>query len=167
MIGANKVGFAWHYAQVMSGLSIVLTILFQVPLFLYMHDIAKVFTLDPSTRQLLVQVLPVVFISFFFDVVQSQRQGVIRGLNLQMNAAVLTVICYYGIAIPTGAAFAFKQGKGVEGLRAGVLVGQLVLVTIYSILIDCFTNWQSVAHEAQERIYKENLNLPSVRLPFE
>ena len=52
----------------------------------------------------------------------------------------------------------------MEGLRAGVLVGQLVLVTFYSILIDCLTNWQSVAHEAQERIYKESLNLPDVRL---
>ena len=50
MIGANRVGFAWHYAQVMSALSIILTILFQVPLFVYMHEIANVFTRDPSTR---------------------------------------------------------------------------------------------------------------------
>ena len=52
----------------------------------------------------------------------------------------------------------------MEGLRAGILVGQLVLVTFYSILIDCLTNWQSVAHEAQERIYKESLNLPEVKM---
>ena len=71
MIGANRVGFAWHYAQVMSALSIILTILFQVPLFVYMHEIANVFTRDPETRQMLITVLPVVFICFFFDVVQS------------------------------------------------------------------------------------------------
>ena len=37
-------------------------------------------------------------------------------------------------------------------------------MTLYSILIDCLTNWQSVAHEAQERIYKESLNLPQVKM---
>ena len=123
MIGANRVGFAWHYAQVLSALSIVLTIIFLVPLFVYMHEIAHVFTRDPDTKNLLMQVLPVVFICFFFDVVQSQRQGVIRGLNLQRSAALITITCYYGIAVPVGVVFAFKQDKGVEGLRAGVLVG--------------------------------------------
>ena len=69
MIGANRVGFAWHYAQVLSALSIVLTIVFLVPLFIYMHEIAHVFTREPETKKLLMQVLPVVFICFFFDVV--------------------------------------------------------------------------------------------------
>ena len=82
MIGANRVGFAWHYAQVLSALSIILTIVFLVPLFIWMHEIAHVFTHEPDTKKLLMQVLPVVFICFFFDVVQAQRQGVIRGLNL-------------------------------------------------------------------------------------
>ena len=141
MIGANKVGFASHYAQVLSGISIVLTILCQVPLFVYMHDIANVFTHDPITKSLLLQVLPIVFICFFFDVVQSQRQGVIRGLNLQKNAFWITLGCYYLIAIPASVTLAFKQDKGVEGLRAGVLIGQLFLVTFYSILVDCIANW--------------------------
>jgi len=51
-----------------------------------------------------------------------------------------------------GTAFAFRQNLGVEGLRAGVLVGQLVLVTLYTILIDCFTNWQNVADQTLVRI---------------
>ena len=71
MIGANKVGFAWHYAQVMSSLTIVLTILLQLPLFLYMEQIADLFTTDPELKELLMQVLPVVFICFFFDAMQS------------------------------------------------------------------------------------------------
>ena len=51
-----------------------------------------------------------------------------------------------------GAFYAFSQHLGVEGLRAGVLVGQLVLVTLYSILIDCLTNWQVVADETLVRL---------------
>ena len=39
-------------------------------------------------------------------------------------------------------------------------------MTLYSILIDCIANWQSVAHDAQERIYKESINLASLRLYF-
>ena len=57
----------------MSALSIVLTILCQVPLFVYITDIANLFTHDSATKALLLQVLPIVFICFFFDVVQSQR----------------------------------------------------------------------------------------------
>ena len=69
MIGANKVGFAWHYAQVMSSLTIILTILCQVPLFMYMEEIADLFTSDTSTKALLLQVLPVVNLTFFFDAI--------------------------------------------------------------------------------------------------
>ena len=69
MIGANKVGFAWHYAQVLSGFSIIVTIVCQVPLFVYMHPIANMFVHDPETKKILLQVLPIVFICFFFDVV--------------------------------------------------------------------------------------------------
>ena len=53
MIGANKVGFAWHYAQVMSSLTIVMTILCQVPLFVFMEEIADLFTSDPEIKSLL------------------------------------------------------------------------------------------------------------------
>ena len=71
MIGANRVGLAWHYGQVMSALSIILCIICQVPLFMYMNKIAKVFTREPQTLHLLEQVLPIIFICFFFDVIQT------------------------------------------------------------------------------------------------
>ena len=40
---------------------------------MYMEKIALVFTKEPKTLHLLEQVLPVVFICFFFDVIQSQK----------------------------------------------------------------------------------------------
>ena len=146
MIGANRVGYAWHYAQAMTPLSILMTILVLIPLFNNMHEMADLFTSEPGMRELLMQVLPILLICFFFDVLQQQSKGVIRGLNLQRGAVWITLIGYYVVAIPVGLCFAFRQGKGVEGLRAGVLVGQLVLVTLQSILIDCLTNWQNIAH---------------------
>ena len=153
-------GYAWHYAQAMTPLCIVLSILVLIPLFNNMHETADLFTSEPRTMELLLQVLPILLICFFFDVLQQQSKGVIRGLNLQKGAVWITLIAYYVVAIPVGLCFAFRQQKGVEGLRAGVLVGQLVLVTLQSILIDCLTNWQNLAHQAQERIYKESHNLP-------
>jgi len=53
--------------------SIVFTIICQIPLFYYLKDIARLFTKDTETENLLVDVLPIVFICFFFDVVQAQR----------------------------------------------------------------------------------------------
>ena len=80
-------------------------------------------------------------------------------MNLQRNAAFVTVFCYYGIAIPVGSFFAFSDEYGVEGLRVGVLIGQLFLVSFYTMHTECLTNWQSVANETQDRLYKENLIL--------
>ena len=52
--------------------------------------------------------------------------------------------------------FAFNDQFGCEGLRVGVLIGQLFLVSIYTMHTECLTNWQSVATETQDRLYKEN-----------
>lgn len=35
MIGANKVGLAWHYAQILSAFTVIFALLSQVPLFVY------------------------------------------------------------------------------------------------------------------------------------
>jgi len=82
MIGANKVGLAWHYAQILSVFTILFALASQVPLFFYLDDIVNVFTKEEKVKDLLVAVLPLIFICFFFDAVQAQRQGVIRGLSL-------------------------------------------------------------------------------------
>ena len=66
------------------------------------------------------------------------------------------MFCYYVIAVPVGICFAFEEKFGVEGLRVGVLIGQLFLVSIYTMQTECMTNWQSVATEIQDRLYKEN-----------
>lgn len=55
----------------LSAVSIVFTIICQIPLFYYINDIARLFTKDPEIEDLLVEVLPIVFICFFFDVVQA------------------------------------------------------------------------------------------------
>lgn len=123
MIGANRVGFAWHYAQVLSGYVVIVALLFQFPLFFYLKEISFFLSKDEEVRRLLLEVLPLVNICFFFDAIQSQRQGVIRGLGLQGRAAWITFLCYFGITIPVGCAFAFNMKLGIEGLRAGVLVG--------------------------------------------
>ena len=69
MIGANRVGFAWHYAQVISTLTIIFAFLIEVPLFMNIDKIATFFSNDPIIQNMLVEVLPVVFICFFFDAV--------------------------------------------------------------------------------------------------
>lgn len=67
MIGANKVGLAWHYAQLLSAITILFATASQVPLFFYLEDIANVLTKEKKVKDLLVGVLPLIFICFFFD----------------------------------------------------------------------------------------------------
>ena len=73
MIGANRVGFAWHYAQVLSAMTMIFAFLFELPLFINIDKIASLFTTDPILQNMLIEVLPVIFICYFFDAVQSQR----------------------------------------------------------------------------------------------
>ena len=47
MIGANRVGFAWHYAQVISAMTMITAFLIELPLFLNIDMIAELFTNDP------------------------------------------------------------------------------------------------------------------------
>ena len=63
---------------------------------------------------------------------------------------------YYCVAIPVGMSFTFKHKKGVEGLQVGILVGQLVVTSLYSVLLDCMTNWQNVADQNADRLFKAN-----------
>ena len=109
MIGANRVGYAWHYAQVMTPLSIVMTFTFMYPLFAFIDEIALLFTDGSELKDKLMDVLPILFICFFFDVLQSLSKGVVRGLNLQKVAAWITIFCYYAVAIPVGINFAFNR----------------------------------------------------------
>ena len=69
MIGANRVGFAWHYAQVLSAMTMAFAALIAVPLFINVDKIAAEFTSDPILQNMLIEVLPIIFISFFFDAV--------------------------------------------------------------------------------------------------
>ena len=54
MIGANRVGLAWHYGHVLSAITVIIAITSLVPLFFYLEDIANVFTKEKKVKDLLV-----------------------------------------------------------------------------------------------------------------
>lgn len=69
MIGANRVGFAWHYAQVLSAYVVIVALFAQIPLFYCLQDISYLLTKDEAVRKILLDVLPLVNICFFFDAI--------------------------------------------------------------------------------------------------
>ena len=69
MIGANRVGFAWHYAQVLSAMTMIVAFFIGVLLFMNIDKIAAEFTDDLTLQNMLIEVLPIIFICFFFDAV--------------------------------------------------------------------------------------------------
>ena len=69
------------------------------------------------------------------------------------KACLLTVFVYLGVALPLALYLGFVHDKGNEGLRVGILVGQILLIIAYSVLIDGVTNWEDVYREAQRRLY--------------
>ena len=89
---------------------------------MYIDEIAGVFTNDVAVKSQLLQVLPLVFLCFFFDVLQAHREGIISGLNLQRSAVWFSVGCHYGIALTLGIFIAFRHSKGAQGLHISVLI---------------------------------------------
>ena len=70
MIGANRVGFAWHYAQIISAMTLVSAFALPYFLFYYLEMIADQFIHEPYLRAMLIELLPLIFICFIFDSMQ-------------------------------------------------------------------------------------------------
>ena len=93
-----------------------------IPLFTFRNEIAEFLTQDEQIKELVANTLPIVFISYLLETIQLQRQGVIRGLNLQSKAWMITLFCYWLVGVPQGLLMAFRWGKSIEGLRVGLLI---------------------------------------------
>ena len=119
-----RVGTArgWRFASILSILTLIGGVLVMIPLFTFRYEIAEFLTQDEQIKELVANPLPIVFISYLLETIQLQRQGVIRGLNLQGKAWMITLFCYWLVGVPQGLLMAFRWGKSIEGLRVGLLI---------------------------------------------
>jgi MATE family multidrug resistance protein len=84
------------------------------------------------------------------DAANCVMQGVFRGTGRQTFAAVVNLVCYFVIGLPSGLLFAFKFHMGVEGFWLALSLGYLCSVGV-SLWKIWTTNWDAMVEEANER----------------
>ena len=67
--GDLRIGKAWRYANMLSSCAIVMTFLSIICLFYYSDLIVAMFANDEEVGKLLKEILPLVFINFFFETI--------------------------------------------------------------------------------------------------
>ena len=116
-------------------------------------NLAKLFTDDGSVRELVEEVIPWLAAFQIADSVNSACAGSVRGTGRQHLGALVNVVGYYVIALPTGLSLAFK-GWGLVGLWIGQCLA-LSVVGFIQWLIVWWTDWEVQVARAFERMYDQ------------
>ena len=63
----------------------------------------------------------------------------------------VVLLCYYGVALPTGCALGFSAGWGARGMVAGMLGGKLLHAAAFAVLV-ATTDWQAERRRAARSV---------------
>ncbi|KAL3662991.1 hypothetical protein V7S43_011934 [Phytophthora oleae] len=85
------------------------------------------------------------------DGLNAVTQGIFRGAGKQKTAAIANALAYYTFGIPFGALLAFQIGIGVEGLWIGMTAGNVLALSVMTVIMQFYWNWDSLADDARVR----------------
>jgi len=162
MLGANR----WRIAKLAGKLAIASTIFFTsinaLLLFIFRYQWGRLFTNDTEVIDTLVSIIPLISVIMLLDGQQGSISGILRGCGRQSLGAWVNLLCYWLIALPSGAFFAFYLHLGILGLWIGMLIGLLCIVTVFLMSIKRM-DWikqaaQAVALASQHLVPNEELN---------
>lgn len=84
--------------------------------------VARFLTPEETVIDQVVKVMPVIATFQLFDSLATTLNGVLRGLGKQAIGSVISVVCYYLIAMPVSFTTAFELGWELVGLWSGIAV---------------------------------------------
>ena len=77
--------------------------------------------------------------------------GVLQGCGRQRRGMPVVLLCYYGVALPTGCALGFSAGWGARGMVAGMLGGKLLHAAAFAVLV-ATTDWENERRRAARSV---------------
>ena len=111
---------AKRFMRLTTLINISTVVIIQILIFFSRDAVARFFTSDPEVQEITSNVLILFSIIFFFDGFQIFLQGPIRACELHNKATCITVILYYGIALPLAIYLSISKGMGNIGMQIGV-----------------------------------------------
>ena len=145
-IGANNVPLARRIAKYTVFQAMSLALIVSISLRVFDKQLIGMFTdaeegIDTS---LAMSCLVIFFYSNLVDMALECCLGFVRALGIQANIALISIVCFYIVSIPTALYLALVAGKGIIGLWLGYSLGNLVQMIIVA-CVTFTTDWQEVA----------------------
>ena len=82
-IGARNVPLARQYAKVIIYLSMAISFLYTLPMFIYREEVSEIFTNEQATKDMVVSIFPILcFFNPTIDAVNSSLKGSVNALGL-------------------------------------------------------------------------------------
>ncbi len=120
-------------------------------LFLFNHQIARVYTPDPVVVSAGATLLIVAAVFQLFDGLQVVATGALRGAGNTRTAMLANLIGYWVIGLPLGGALCFTLHKGAAGMWTGLCVA-LMVIGVGLLIAWHFTILEMVQAEPQPRL---------------
>jgi MATE family multidrug resistance protein len=83
---------------------------------------AKFLAPEETVIEQVVKVMPMIATFQLFDSVATTLNGVLRGLGKQAIGSIISIVCYYFIAMPVSFTAAYGLGLELLGLWSGIAV---------------------------------------------
>ncbi|XP_054798679.1 protein DETOXIFICATION 41-like [Prosopis cineraria] len=158
-LGANHPRVAKFAVFVVTGTSILISIVFCAIVLIFRVGLSKLFTTDEEVIEEVSNLCSLLAISVFLNGIQPILSGVAIGSGWQAVVAYVNLASYYVIGLTIGCLLGFKTSLGVAGIWWGMIIG-VVIQTITLIILTARTNWDAEVEKAVARVKRsENENI--------
>lgn len=131
LLGANESKEAKRRSKFILGIGFALLGTICIIVYQQRYQVAAIYTKVDSVINLFAGTMSSMLCMCFIDGMQNILAGIIKGLGIQGQASIGTVITSMFISIPLSVLFAFYFNMSLPGLWYGLSVGLIILICIF------------------------------------
>jgi MATE family multidrug resistance protein len=161
-LGGNDVFGAQRAATIIVSTSCLISSGWIVAVLLLRNQIAALLAggKDGGVTTLVVKLMPLAALFHAFDAFQAAMTGVVKGTGQQRSFALIILLCYWVVGLPTAALLTFRFDYGVNGLWYGMIVAAALQSISYLLMLMFRVSFTAAAQEAASRIDVQSAYLP-------
>jgi len=121
-VGAGEEKKAKDTSQLLISLTVAGEVLIVILIIMFSSNIARLFTQDEGTVQLVVHLAPLLAIHQIADGTQIICSGVFKAIGRQRVLAIFNIVAYWVVSLPIGVFLAFYLNYQLVGIWIGFIV---------------------------------------------
>ncbi|XP_071720015.1 protein DETOXIFICATION 24-like [Rutidosis leptorrhynchoides] len=150
-LGRGNAKAAKFAIKVLLGTSIAIGAFFFVLCLAFGKNIAYMFTDDERVVETVSELSLLLSFSVLLNSIYPVLSGVAVGAGMQSIVAVINLVCYYIIGIPSGALLGYLTNLQVKGIWIGMIFG-IVTQTLALMYLTWKTDWDDQVKKSLERL---------------